>query len=256
MRTISNKKSLAGHLGGLARIKKCGNPGTKEGRRLGGLRSMETHRLRPSGFITLKKIKILRKNIELAELMGIMFGDGHLTNYQASFTTNSDTDYEHALYVSSLFRRLFSIEATMKKRKNQRAVDVIVSSTTLAKYLNKLGMPIGNKLESGLYIPNWIRGKDSFSKAFLRGIFDTDGCVFIDKHKYKNKVYSHLGWAFTSLSGEFLEEVKVLLEIFGFRPTRTDKQNSVYLRRQSDVRRYFDFIGTSNSKHRNRFLRL
>ena len=253
---IQNKKALAASLGGLARIKKYGNPGTKEGRILGGLKSIKTHRLKPSGFKTLKKIKIPDKDIKLAELIGIMVGDGHLSNYQASVTTNIDTDYEHALYINFLFKRLFMVKVNMKKRKDSKAVDIIVSSKNIVKHLHKLGMPIGNKLQEGLKIPTWIKRNISFSKFFLRGIFDTDGCVYIDKHRYKGKVYSHLGWTFTSYDDKFLNEIKELLEKFGFRPTNTIKQKSVYLRRQDDVRKYFNFIGTSNPKHRSRFSRL
>jgi len=160
------------------------------------------------------------------------------------------------LYVGSMYRRLFYIQTTIKKRIKQNAINIVVSSAKLVKYLNGLGMPIGNKLEKGLSVPLWIKRNTSFSKAFIRGIFDTDGCVYIDKHKYKDKIYSHLGWTFTSYDDKFLSEVKGLLEEFGFRPTWTKRQRSIFLRRQEDVRRYFEFIGTSNPKHKNRFLRL
>ena len=248
--------SKASKLGGLARNKKYGNFGTKEGRRLGGLKSIKTHKSRPSAFKNTKEIIKPIKGIELAELIGIMIGDGHLSKYQASFTTNSDTDYEHALYVNYLFKKLFSIKGTIRKRKNKKAVDITVSSVNIVKYINKLGMPIGNKLQKGLKFPLWIKRDILYSKAFIRGLFDTDGCIYIDKHKYKNKIYSHLGWTFTSYDDKFLKEVKFSLEKLNFKPTGTIKQKSIYLRRKNDIIRYFEFIGTNNLKHKNRFLKL
>ncbi|MFA7252572.1 MAG: LAGLIDADG family homing endonuclease [Candidatus Paceibacterota bacterium] len=256
MKKNINKKVLAGSLGGLARFRKHGNFGTPEGRRLGGLRSLKTHKLKPSGFIQLKKIIIPRRSSNLAELLGILIGDGHLSRYQVLFTTNSDTDSEHAQYVSLLFNKLFSINTLIKKRKNKKAVDIIVSSANLVRYLNKLGMPIGNKLTIGLKVPLWIKRNRSFSRAFIRGLFDTDGCVFIDTHKYKDRTYRYLGWTFTSYDDKFLNEIKELLVNFGFNPTLTSKQRSVYLRKQSEIKEYFDLIGTSNLKHKSRFLRI
>lgn len=93
--------------GGISRMKKYGNPGTKEGRRLGGLHSAAQHSKKPSGFKTLQILKKPKQSEDLAELLGILFGDGHLSHYQASITTNSDTDKEHILFVKKTYRETF-----------------------------------------------------------------------------------------------------------------------------------------------------
>ena len=53
--------SKAGKKGWLANIKKHGNPGTSEGRRLGGLKSQITHDKLNTDFKRLLKIKVLKK---------------------------------------------------------------------------------------------------------------------------------------------------------------------------------------------------
>ena len=53
-------KSAAGRMGAYARMAQYGNPGTVEGRSKGGLRSIEVHRKRKTGFKVLKPITIPR----------------------------------------------------------------------------------------------------------------------------------------------------------------------------------------------------
>lgn len=71
-------KSESGKLGGLARVNKVGNPGTVEGRRLGGLRSQVTHKKNQTNFILRKEILKPKESESFAEFVGIMLGDGHV----------------------------------------------------------------------------------------------------------------------------------------------------------------------------------
>ena len=247
------KKYSASRLGGIARIQKYGNPGTPDGRRKGGLISIKTNELLENGFKKAKKHRKPKNSGKLAEFMGIMFGDGHLSRYQATVTTNSETDINHAKYVQRLSYELFNVSSTLNFKKDRRAVDITTSSINLVKWINSKGMPIGNKLKNGLNIPNWILKNKSFKKAFLRGLFDTDGCIYVDKHKIKGILYQNYGWVITSYSKELRSGVLKILEEIGFHPTNTEKQHSVYLRKKVDIKKYFEVIGTNNEKHLKRY---
>lgn len=98
------------------------------------------------------------------------------------------------------------------------------------------GMPRGNKLSGNLHVPKWIFDSASYMKMFIRGLFDTDGCVFLDKHVINGKRYEHLGWAMTSAADTLLVDVQHLLRMLGYNPTWRNTQNSVYLRKQVEVR--------------------
>lgn len=241
--------------GGLATTKLHGNCGTIEGRRKGGLTSIATHKKNGTLFNTLKDIQVPKKSEKLAEFFGIIFGDGHLSEYQVSISTNSMTDSEHALFAQKLIKELFGVEASFKIKKNENVINVVASSKKLVRFLNKNGMPIGNKIENNLAVPSWVKRKDLYKKAFLRGLFDTDGCVYLDVHKIKNKIYKHLGLTITSYADNLILDVINLLESFGFTPTNQVTQKSVYLRRQKEIVRYFREIKTSNPKHYNRYIK-
>ena len=194
-------------MGALARIAKYGNPGTPEGRRNGGLNSVLSQTKLDNNFKKAKNFFKPKNSKLLSEFMGILIGDGHLSNYQVSITTNSETDFEHAVYIGKLIKKIFCLESSIKFRKEAKAVNIIVSSVNLVKWLSGMGMPIGNKLVKGISVPNWIKGNDLYEKSFIRGLFDTDGCVYIDKHTIKGKVYRNMGWNFTSYSVELREDI-------------------------------------------------
>lgn len=102
-------------------------------------------------------------------------------------------------------------------------------------------------------IPSWIRKKLLYKKAFIRGLFDTDGCVYVDKHKHNDKLYNYLCWTITSASPPLLNDVYNILKELGYSPTHKKTQQAVYLRKQSEIKRYFFQIKTNNPKHQSRY---
>jgi len=76
----------AGHIGALRHNELYGNPGTMEGRRKGGANSQTLFRLNPDyakgiGVIIRKTIRKPRPSVKLAEFIGIVLGDGGITDH-------------------------------------------------------------------------------------------------------------------------------------------------------------------------------
>ncbi|MBI2055441.1 MAG: hypothetical protein HYT42_00965 [Candidatus Sungbacteria bacterium] len=239
--------------GGLARGKLYGNFGTPEGRRRGGLASLATHIKSHTNFKALKRITTPAHSTELAECMGVLIGDGHLSEYQASVTTNSETDKQHAEFIKRLLESLFAVSAVLKVKAGERSVTVVASSKVLVNFLRQAGMPLGNKIRGALSIPRWVFENGAFQRAFIRGLFDTDGCIYLDTHRIKEKIYKHLSWTITSYADTLIEDILKLLKSQGFSPTYRTSQKSVHLRKQAEIQRYFKEIGTHNSKHAERY---
>ena len=100
-------------------------------------------------------------------------------------------------------------------------------------------------------MPAWIKTKTSYQMAFIRGLLDTDGCVYTDRHTIKEREYKNIGMAFTNRSLPLLLDFKETLESIGLHPTQKTKY-TVFLRREEEIRRYFKVIGSSNPKHTNK----
>lgn len=239
-------------MGGLARQAKYGDLGTPAGRRKGGLRSLSTHRRNKTGFKLLRPLKKPRYSKDLAEFIGIMLGDGHVDRYQSTVTTNSETDYAHVLYVQTLASKLFSLRVGLSMRKTSKACTVVISSRSVCTFLERQGLPRGSKVRDGVSIPAWIRASKVFAQSCIRGLFDTDGSVFCDRHQIKGKEYKNMGIAFTNRNPDILSFFKEVLEQNDLHPTRSTTF-TVFLRRAKDIDTYFKVFGSSNPKHQERY---
>jgi hypothetical protein len=241
----------AAKAGGLARLKIYGPPGTPEGRSKGGKRSQELRRLYPEKYphiIVEKKIRIPEISKDLAEFIGIMIGDGQLTKYQIGISLNTRDDSKYIQYVSNLIKRLFGVSLFIRNREGNCTV-IKVSSTCLVRYLNLLGLPIGNKIENNIDIPNWIFNKKEFMKGCIRGLLDTDGNI--SRKNYHAKTLA-LQIIFTSASEPLLKSVRKIFFKLGYNPSKISYRK-IYLTRFNEIHKYVKEIGFSNSKHMKRY---
>lgn len=246
----------AARKGALARYKIYGNPGTPEGRSKGG--RIVCHKLlsnpelaKELGFLIRKEIRYPNKSPELAELIGILIGDGGITDYQVRVTLNKKADGRYADYIAKLFRDLFCLKPTVSEEKNENTCNIIVCSRNLVEYLIKLGLKKGNKIKQRIDIPGWIKRNKRLKIACLRGLIDTDGCFYVDIHKRKNKYYFNPAIDFSTHSLPLFLSVKKILRDLNYHPT--GKKEHIRLRRKNEIIRYFKEIRFNNSKHSLKF---
>lgn len=204
------------------------------------------------GFVTRKEIKYPDKLALLAEFIGIMLGDGGTSsNYQATIAFNMHGDRDYARYIQGVITKLFSISSKLCIREYKSSSYVVVSGISLVEFLEKLGIKKGNKVKNQIGIPKWIFERKEYQSACLRGLFDTDGCVYNHKYKIKGKEYSFVKLAVTSYSEPLRNDVKLIFENLGFSPKLYKKR--VYLYKKREVNRYFETIGTHNPRYLERY---
>lgn len=150
---------------------------------------------------------------DLAELIGIVFGDGYINHYpdyhyRIEISGHSVTDYKyHCTYISSLFQILFGIRPRIRVRKDQQTIVTRLDSKRVFSLLSDAGVPHGRK--KYLSIPNWILEDKRYLIAFLRGIFDTDGSIII---RTRGQHSISLGLK----NQELILQIKNLLEQMGY----------------------------------------
>lgn len=193
-----------------------------------------------------------RKSSALAEMIGIILGDGSVSSRQVTITLHRFDDKYFIKYVRRLFKELFEIDAAIYKREREKTVSIVASRSQLVKFLVDMGLKVGGKVRQQVEVPHWIGESQRFTKACLRGLFDTDGCFYVDKHKYKTKIYLNAGMNFTNRSLPILHFFKDSLGRLGFHPTQKTKF-SIFLRKEKEIVEYFNKIGSSNPKHLNKF---
>ncbi len=137
------------------------------------------------------KIKLPSINThELAELVGIILGDGSIGIYKCKsknkikiqhklqITCHSEDDIEYLHYIKNIFKKLFGVELHQSFRKSEKTCDLRIFRREIVMFfLNSLDMDLAPKWNKSkipnLYIDN------NFEIDVLRGYFDTDGSVVI-----------------------------------------------------------------------------
>lgn len=181
---------------------------------------------------------------ELAEFLGVLAGDGHVNKVKFGVSVCADKDLDtHYLkkHYPALVNGLFCIRIRHNVQNN--VLRAWIHSKQLVIYLEKLGVPIGKKL-GNLRIPKLVRTELRFVKAYIRGLFDTDGS-FYQHHK------SDAAICITSYDKIFLEEVKRALQQTGFSPSVSGR--NLFLYSKKDVAKFFVEIKPANQKHLNKY---
>lgn len=187
---------------------------------------------------------------DLAELLGIMIGDGHISWRKRGkwivIVSNLSTDKNHIKNrVYNLFKREFKIEPKIRENKKDNSIRLFVYSKEITENFVDLGLPKNKKLDY-IKIPKFIFKNKFLLINCLRGIFDTDGSIY---RKYGQ--YAQVG--FRSHSKKLLEDIKRGLNVLDFNPS-IDGIGYVFIHRQLEIIKFFKLIGSANPKHIVRYL--
>lgn len=192
---------------------------------------------------------------KLAEFTGIILGDGGITNGQVMIFTNMVTDRKYGFFISVLIEELFGVIPSIYFRPAYSLMTIAVSRTKLVAFCNKkLGLKTGHKIKQQIDIPDWIKGNLEYEKACMRGLMDTDGCIFYECHNIKNKKYCYPRLSFVTASEPLRNSVFDILHKLNLNPKiRNVNKRYVQIEDKEDIKKYFKVIGSSNPKHLNRY---
>lgn len=250
--------SEAARKGALVRFEKYGPVGTPEGRKKGGRVSQERRLLYPELYPHCNIRKVIsepKESAALAEFFGIMLGDGGINKVrsQAIITLHKEDSKEYIPMVVEMINNLFLIEPAIYyyqdgNRKN--VANITVSSNSFVDFLIEKGLKKGNKVKQQVDVPEWIKKNGDFSIACLRGLIDTDGCIYSHNHKVLGHDYFNIGINFSNKSTPLLNFVYTTLANLNFNPKVF--KNGVNLYRKSEVIRYSKEIQFRNPYYQNR----
>jgi intein/homing endonuclease len=126
----------------------------------------------------------------IAELCGIHAGDGYLRNdgkrieWDVSGSVEEKEYYDE--HVIPILNKTFDLDVNGRFFPCRNTYGFVVRDKEVVKKIHSLGFPYGNKTLT-VKIPNFILNSNKRIKAFfLRGVFDTDGCLTFDR---KGKIY-------------------------------------------------------------------
>lgn len=195
------------------------------------------------------------KSLALAEFVGILIGDGGISKNQVVITQHHINDKEYCDFIVKLIYKLFKIKPAIYNRPSCSVNNITASRVELVRFLVSLGLPIGNKIKQHIDIPRWIKTNNDYIIACIRGLIDTDGCVFCHSYTVKNKIYHYKKISFSSRSRPLISSVYHFLNKLRLSPRITKSNFEIRIEDQKNIKKYFYLIGSHNPKHLNRYLK-
>lgn len=246
----------AGRIGAKRRYEIYGNPGTPKGRSKGGKTTCERFKRNPEyakklDFIVRKNVNHPKKSALLAEFIGIVLGDGGISQYQVTISLNSKTDRKYGNFVKKLIHKLFNISCAVRDAK-KHTLQVVATGKNLIEFLQKCGLDKGDKVARQVDVPHWIMRNNKLMRNCLRGLIDTDGGIYFHTHVTKGIRYRHIGLCFTNHSVALLNSVHKMLLTHGI-IAKNNRRNHVHIYNRNEIKKYMDIIGSHNQKHLDKF---
>ncbi len=206
-----------------------------------------------------KPFSVNFENPLFLEFYGILLGDGWLSKlkyknkiiYLIGISGNKNFDKEFHIYCKKNISLLFNRNPYLKELKNCNGRELLFGHKDLLTFLNeKLGFPIG--LKKDLHLPKEIleQGFNSI-KHIIRGIFDTDGCFYLDKTP-ANKPYPCI--SITMKEPLLMEQIYLLLIDQGFKVYhyKSEKIEKLFLKGSIQLKKWLNEIGSSNPYKKNK----
>lgn len=132
---------------------------------------------------------------DLAEVCGIHAGDGYLRNdgkrRELDISGNLEEKEYYDFHVVPLFEKVFGISVKPKAFPSRATYGFVTRDKSAIELVHFIGFPYGKKTLTVSVPPAILASKNlELHYRFLRGVFDTDGCLDFNKKTLASGKYS------------------------------------------------------------------
>jgi len=176
----------------------------------------------------------LKKNGDLAELIGVILGDGHIRKFprteELSIFSNSNNASFIKRYVG-LTQKTFHRKPATTKHGKTNCVRIRLYQKLIQ---SRLAIPYSPRGHRWIQVPDWILNDRRYVVRYLRGLYEAEGCHCVHEKTSTYKVF------FTNRNVSMLRNVYMLVKGLGYHPHRSKYQ--VQLSRKEEVNRFLELI--------------
>ena len=154
----------------------------------------------------------LTHNGDLAELIGVVLGDGHIGKHDRCESLRITGTYTNEGFTEryrSMVEKVFGKKPSVAKVTKANACIITIYEKNISI---RLGIPSGSRANIIYSLPSWIRKSRAYRIGFLRGLYEAEGTLCHHIPTYTHKLIFKN--ANRSLLGLVLSEVQAL----GFHP--------------------------------------
>ncbi|MCX6801227.1 MAG: hypothetical protein NTZ73_03490 [Candidatus Diapherotrites archaeon] len=206
-----------------------------------------------------------------AELLGAFAGDGWMSKGSTGvslFITGNPKD-EKEYYdarIKFLFKKVFQINVSPKSFSYWGTYGICVGKKAVTEKIISSGMPIEKKCNKVTVSPS-IVSDPQLHTSFIRGLFDTDGCIYFKKSynfnasKWQKQKRHRPVIQFKTVSQKLAEQIQQILFIqdlkFNIYKERPYNGNyapyALRLEGKENAKKFFATIRPKNKKHLDKF---
>ena len=177
---------------------------------------------------------MLRKSGDLAELIGVILGDGYIgkfprTEILAIFSNSNNPGFINRY--ATLIKKTFSKRPLLSKKKDSNCIKISIYQKDISK---RLDIPAGARKNKKIRIPRWILRDREYLKKYLRGLYEAEGCFCVHKPTYTYK------FLFANRNESLLKNVYQGLKMLGFHPHQS--KYVIQISRKEEVYKIKDLI--------------
>lgn len=200
-------------------------------------------------------------NENLAEETGWHIGDGSMNYYNNQgkqkgiyqLRGHIEDDKPHYIQrIKPIFKELYGIDISLREMPSTRVFGFQIWSSELVNFKHNLGLCLGPKI--AVEIPSAFLQNEILKIAVLRGIFDTDGGIYLQKKN--GKLYPRL--EIKTISNTLGEQLLSILKELGIRATKylesgtgpNRKPSYAIVTRGNEMfHKFMKIVNSANPKH-------
>ncbi len=165
-------------------------------------------------------------NNNLAYVVGIAIGDGNLSNPNGRavrLRVSCDNKYPKiAERIKKAIQQLLPENKISVSKNGKNCSDISCYSNKLEGFLSWKAKS-GSKYKQKVSVPVWIMISKKYTISCLRGLFETDGCIYIDRgYKMVN---------FVTIIPELACDVIQMIKDIGFQPQKYKIKSKIKTRK-------------------------
>src|SRR3989338_2002203 len=195
---------------------------------------------------------------KLAELYGIILGDCyvHKNGYSIIIVSNSEEEFYLKNRVMPFFETIFSKKPYFALRKDRNACYIQVNSKAIVnQFTDMFTMSKGEK--SKCRVSKQIMKNRHLMSHFIRGLFDTDGCIKFSKQARQFNYYPRIQFYFKN--GPLTNDLKSIIKNLGFNFSGyIDKRFGglyvIQISGSENLNKWMNKIGSANPVHITKML--
>lgn len=180
------------------------------------------------------KYNNFKKDGDLAELTGVILGDGSITKFPRTESLRIVSNASNAGFVhryTLLVEKVFGKTPHVAKRTTSNAINITIYECHIS---DRIGIPTGAKGNLRKVLPKWIRDDKKFLIRYLRGLYEAEGSYCVHEQTYTHKLL------FSNTNPALLGAVYTSLKRLGFHPHQSS--NKIQVSKKAEVQKLIHLL--------------